>query len=160
MVRDFRSHGRPIIASIRVEFRPTNFVHGPCYKTLKHTQTSSYLSLSLLFCLITYSCFFFFSRTVNWNLFHISHTKNIIFVSFFTADLISFLSSFEHDLRKLKKYYFLKDSWYLTFTVQYNIISIQAIKPYNLWPVDRGSYIELMAPAGFCIDKVISEIGP
>jgi hypothetical protein len=42
-------------------------------------------------------------------------------------------------------------------SIQYNI---QAIKPYNLWPVDRGSYIELMAPAGFCIEKVISEMGP
>jgi hypothetical protein len=159
LVRDFRFHDRPIIASIRVESRPTNFVHGPCYKTLKHTQTSSCLSLSLLFCLITYSCFFFFSRTVNWNLFHISHTKNIIFVSFFTADLISFLSSFEHDLRKLKKYYFFKRFMVLDVhsSIQYNI---QAIKPYNLWPVDRGSYIELMVPAGFCIDKVISEMGP
>jgi len=131
LVRDFRSLERPIIASILGESRPTNFVHGPCYKTLKHTQTSSCLSLSLslplLFCLITCSCFFFFSLTANWNPFHISHTKNIIFVSFFTADLISFLSSFEQVLRKLKKYYFLKDSWYLTFTVQYNII----YKPLN-----------------------------
>jgi hypothetical protein len=82
---------------------------------------------------------------------------NFRFFFYSRSDFFSFL--FWTSSEKAQEILFFKRFMVLDVhsSIQYNI---QAIKPYNLWPVDRGSYIELMAPAGFCIEKVISEMGP